>query len=367
MSAAHATIRLMTSWGVRGIIADLRGRLVRWLAIALIVCALAAPSLGARLEVGPERPLKAPSAAAQIARDGDDIVIDPGTYFDCAVWSANHLTISGTGGAVVITDKTCQGKALFVIDGNDATVQHITFARARVVDGNGAGIRLEGRNLTVENSRFVDNQSGILAGDAPGGVIAIRDTEFDDNGACQGACAHALRVGRIGLLRVSKSRFSGTKLAHAIISNAQRNELIDNLIEDGPAGTSSYLVDLPSGGSILLDHNVLEKGPNSSNLRAAIMIGDGDELRPTSSVIAVGNRFTNDTGHPLSFITDWSSGAPVLDKNEFVGDITPIATSGVWAQRAKVLAGDIKAALRAMAVAAVHLIRPGLAWIRGHL
>jgi hypothetical protein len=59
--------------------------------------------------------------------------------------------------------------------------------------------------------------------------------------------------------RGSRQRFSGTKLAHHIVSSARQNELIENVIEDGPDGTSSYLIDMPIGGSMLLDHNVLEK------------------------------------------------------------------------------------------------------------
>ena len=45
------------------------------------------------------------------------------------------------GAKVVITDKACQGKALFVTVGEGITVRNLTLTRARVPDGNGAGIR----------------------------------------------------------------------------------------------------------------------------------------------------------------------------------------------------------------------------------
>jgi hypothetical protein len=345
-------------------------RFRRWglgLAIVVLACGPAATSLAARLEVGRDQALKLPSAAAKIARNGDVIVIDAGTYFDCAIWSANHLTISGADGLVVITDKTCQGKALFVIPGNDATVRHITFTRARVVDGNGAGIRLEGRNLTVEDSRFINNQSGILAGDSPDSVLTISNSEFVDDGACQTGCAHALGVGRIKLLRVTKSRFSGTKLAHDISSAARRTELIDDVIEDGPAGTSSYLVDMPIGGTLLLERDVLEKGRRTSNSRAAIMIGDGAVLQPIAEVIATGNRFTNDTGHAVSFIVNWSSALPLLDKNILGNHVTPVSTAGAWVHMARVAASEIKAGLHTMAATPYHVVRAALMWIGEHL
>src|SRR5216683_5464551 len=104
------------------------------------------------IEVGPDKPYKAPSQAAADAKDGDHILIGPGEYFDCTVWQANNLVIEGGGpdAKAIITDKTCQGKAIFVIAGNDTTVRNLTLTRARVPDMNGAGIRMEGRNLTIE-------------------------------------------------------------------------------------------------------------------------------------------------------------------------------------------------------------------------
>jgi pectate lyase len=125
---------------------------------------LALPASARTLEVGPGKQFAQPSQAAAVAQDGDRVVIAPGQYFDCAVWRQNNLTVEGMSTQnAVITDKTCQGKALFVIPGSNVTVRNLTLTRARVPDGNGAGIRVEGRNLLVEQVRFVDNQNGILA------------------------------------------------------------------------------------------------------------------------------------------------------------------------------------------------------------
>jgi len=351
-----------------------QGRIVvfeRWrtrpaltLTIVLLALWFCAPSLGARIEVGPDRTLKLPSDAEKIATDGDTIAIDPGRYLDCVVWSANRLTIVGTtAGSVIITDKVCQGKGIFVIRGDDTTVQKITFSRARDIDGNGAGIRLEGRNLTVEDSQFTNNESGILANDNPGSEITIVNSEFVNNGSCQSGCAHALGVGRVGLLRVIKTKFWSTKLAHSISSAALRNELTDDVIEDGPDGTSSFLIDLPIGGTLLLSNAILEKGPRTSNRNAAILIGGGRTLQPTKKLIITGSHFTNDTGGRASFIVNWTSTPPVLNENTFIGDVTPVSTSGAWVHRMRVVAGEVKDEARAMLVSVVHLVRLVLARI----
>jgi hypothetical protein len=113
---------------------------IRWalLAVVFSTCAHART-----LEVGENKDFKMPSAAAAVAKDGDHVTIQPGEYFDCAVWTASKLVIEGVDdpAKVVITDKACQGKALFVTVGEGITVRNLTLTRARVPDGNGAGIR----------------------------------------------------------------------------------------------------------------------------------------------------------------------------------------------------------------------------------
>ncbi len=119
-----------------------------------------------------------------MAKPGDVIRIAPGEYTDCAIWRASRLTIEGTGAGAVLANKSCAGKGIFIIQGNDTTVRNLTFAHAAVPDHNGAGIRVEGRNLTVEHSRFIDNENGILAGVIANSTIRIIDSEFRGNGKC---------------------------------------------------------------------------------------------------------------------------------------------------------------------------------------
>jgi hypothetical protein len=54
------------------------------------------------------------------------------------------------------------GKDLFVTDGNDITIRVLTLTRARVPDGNGAGIRAEGGDLTVQNVHSPTTQDACL-------------------------------------------------------------------------------------------------------------------------------------------------------------------------------------------------------------
>jgi hypothetical protein len=295
-------------------------RAATWLAVALLSSLALLPGWARTLQVGQGLPFALPSQAAAVAADGDRIEIAPGTYADCAVWRANRLTIAATGPGVVIRDQICQGKALFVTAGNDITVEGITFAHAQVAEGNGAGIRAEGDNLTVRSSQFLDSQEGILAGGTTRSVVRISDSVFARDGACVGACAHGVYAGRaIGLLRVERSVFSDMRTAHHIKSRALRTELVGNHISDGPAGTSSYLVDVPNGGDLVMQDNVMEKGPLTSNRRAAIVIGAEGVTHPTQELRIVGTHFTSDVPGGTVFVSNRTTTAATLQGNVLQG------------------------------------------------
>ena len=298
--------------------------------LAMLVLAgivASSPGGGATLEVGPSKAYKTPSAAAAVAKNGDQIKIEPGQYFDCAVWNADNLVIEGTGPGVVITDKTCIGKGLFVIEGNNTTVRNLTLTRARVPDMNGAGIRLDKGNLTVDSVKFIDNQNGIMGG-VPGTTVTIRNSDFDRNGTCAGACAHGIYIGDVDLLRVENSRFSNTRQAHSIKSRAKRTEVIGCNIADGPDGTSSYLIEAPNGGALIVRDTTLEKGPKSENHKAAIAIGAEGVTHPTPEITITNNNFRNDGNYETALVWNLTATRAILKGNKLAGSVIPLDGDG---------------------------------------
>jgi hypothetical protein len=282
----------------------------------------------ATLTVGPGRMYATPSAAARAVRPGDTVRIEPDTYRDCAVWRTNRLTIEGTGPGVVLADKICQGKAIFVIHANDVTVRRLTFRGARSVDGNGAGIRAEGVNLNLDNVKFINNEDGVLAGSKHDSAIVVRNSEFIHNGACIKACAHGIYVGHIKLLQIVNSRFFDTRVGHHIKSRAARTVLTDNHIEDGPNGTASYEVDIPNGGTLIMTGNVIEKGPKNQNPTAAVTLGEEGATNATPKILIKDNRFTND-GPPTAFVRNLTKTPAQLIGNTLDGNaVTPLIGPG---------------------------------------
>ena len=148
-----------------------------------------APGFAAELVVGvgPGASFRLPSAAAAAARPGDTIRILPGTYYDCAVWRADDITIEGSGEATRITDRICQGKAIFVVTGRNVRIRNLVLARARHLDGHGAAIRAEGRNLSLDGVLIEDNQDGIFAPGLAGGCCASSAAPSAATARCRAA------------------------------------------------------------------------------------------------------------------------------------------------------------------------------------
>ena len=293
--------------------------------------------------------MKLPSQAASAAHDADTVLIDPGEYFDCAVWPQNTLTIAGAAPGVVITDKPCEGKALFVLRGTGTTVRDLTLARARVPDGNGAGIRAEGANLTVTRVAFINNQAGLLANGVAGSVVTVSDSVFTQNGGCGPArCVASLQVGAVAQLRLTDTRFSDAKGGDLVVSQAARTELSGDVLADGEAGASRFLLDIPSGAEVVsVQGSRFEKGPHSERPDVAVMLGEGSGFAPGATLRFAGNTLENHTGQSVRFILNWSAENPVLAGNVVGANDTELSSGGLWWHRARAAASGAKDTARA--------------------
>jgi hypothetical protein len=299
--------------------------------MAVVLTLFCAATAGAAtLNAGAGRRYATPSAAIADAEPGDTVAIYPGQYFDCAVVTVPRVTIEGVGdpAGVVLTDKTCQGKAILVIEAPDVTVRNLTLTRARVPDQNGAGIRMEGGSLNVTGVHFINNQDGILTAPGANWVLNVSDSLFERNGTCKEYCAHAIYASTIGLLRVRNSVFLATKEAHHIKSRALRTEITGCTIEDGPTGTASYLIEVPNGGALVARRNTLEKGPRATNTSAAIVIGSEGVSQPTPEIVVDDNDFTNDLPERTIFVRNLTATEAELRGNKLHGKVEALEGDG---------------------------------------
>lgn len=263
------------------------------------------PPPGRVLRVGPGRQYDRPGAAAWNARDGDVIEIDVGVYDDCATWRANNLTIRGNGGRAHVRDKICAGKAIWITQGRNITIENIEFSGMRAPDRNGAGIRHEGAGLTVRDSSFHDGEEGILGGGArPGDVVTIENSRFARLG--RAGQAHGIYIGKADRLVVKGSLFRDCSgQGHCLKSLAKRTEISCSVIAS-LKGDSSYEIDLPAGGRAELRDNIIEQGPRSEN---PTIIAFGESAHDATiayaeqTLILHGNTIINDRARGGQFLS----------------------------------------------------------------
>ena len=285
-----------------------------------IALPLATPH-AATLRVCPDCPIRLPSQAAVMVKDGDTVEIEAGIYLrDAAVWRAHHLTLRGVNGTARLLSQgvAVEGKGIWVIKGSDTIVENIEFADARVADKNGAGIRLEGANLTVRNCLFRDNENGILSGANPESVVLIEHSAFDHNGSGDGR-SHNIYIGAIRKFTLLNSTVQLARIGHQVKSRASENFIQGNKIQDGPSGRSSYLIDLPSGGAALIEGNTLQQGRHAENY-TMVAYGAENWLHRINELKITNNIFINDRKSGCRLI--WINSAEIaanVHGNRFFG------------------------------------------------
>lgn len=310
-----------------------------WGALALVPCA----GLGRTLTVGPGKDYALPSAAVRAAGANDTVLIEPGIYYDCAVVTV-PLTIEGHGPGVILTDRTCEEKAILVLRGGDMTVRNLTLARARVGEGNGAGVRLESNSLTLERVVFDNDEVGLLAGDGDG-RITVTDCVFTGGGTASSHPLAALFVARIAALAVRDSRFSAARGAQ-VSSAAAQTEFRGNTVETGAEARG-----LDIQGALVMEDNTLTAG---SAAAAGMVRVDG-----AGPATLRRNRLQGVPGAVL--LQDWTGGTSVLAENVLGPDETEVTTDGVWRHRASSALHRVRVAARALAG---QVKRGMLGWIR---
>ena len=262
---------------------------------ALVLACGPAGGAADTLEVGPGKKYAKPSQAIAAAKDGDLIEIDAaGKYVDdSAKIRKNKLTIRGVGkGRAVLrcTKNIPNGKGIFVTSGKNLVIENIEFVGARVRDRNGAGIRADGKNLTVRRCKFHDCQDAILGG---AGVVLIEHCEFSHNGKSQHPVTHNLYMSRrVDTLFYQFNYSHFTDVGHLLKSRAKENHILYNRLTDED-GTGSYVINLPNGGRTFIIGNVLQKGRKGANT-TIIAYGEEGKVWPGSELYIVNNTMINE-------------------------------------------------------------------------
>ena len=274
------------------------------------------------------------AAALRQAHDGDTLELLAGVHrAQAGVIEQSRLVVRGVGGPVVLQadGAHAEGKGLLVVRQGDVRIEGITFRGVRVRDGNGAGIRFERGHLVLRDCAFFDNQMGLLSGNDGRAELDIEGCRFGDAPVVppHAGFTHLLYAGRIGRLRLARSRFQGGRHGHLVKSRAAENEVIGNWLGDATAGggAASYELEFPNGGRALVQGNVLLQGPLSGNRTLLAFGAEGDDAGPRAHRLELlGNSFVNlggDAGTAVRVHGDRlaSAVAAVARDNLYLGEL----------------------------------------------
>jgi hypothetical protein len=268
------------------------------------------------LTVGSGQQFTTIAAAVAAAQAGDTIQIQAGTYTNDFPGLISDLTIEGVGGQVnlVATQPPPNEKAYLNVAGN-TTLKNLNISGVSISNangGNGAGIRYESGNLTVDNVTLDGNQDGILANPDPAGTITIENSNIYNNGqqpASGIGNTHNIYIGDIKQFTLTNSYVHDANVGHEVKSRAENNTITNNVIADNNS-TSSYSIDLPNGGNATITGNTIEQGPNGQN---PTIIAYGEEG---------GNNDPSGTPHAGTSLT--------LSNNLILNDLTSQAPLLLW-------------------------------------
>jgi len=284
------------------------------------------------ITVGVGEEFSAIAAAIAASVDGDVIKVNAGTYTNDFATINDQITLEAVGGVVNLaaTEPLPNEKGILIVN-NNTTIQGFSFTGAGIPayqGNNGAGIRYQAGNLTLKNDYFANNQDGLLA--TPNvtrtGNIDIENSEFAYNGAGDGY-SHNIYVNDVASFTFNNSYSHDASVGHDIKSRAQITTITNSRIEDGN-GSASYSIDLPNGGTAVINNDVIQQGANSQN-PAIIAYGEEGGVYANSSLTVSGNTIVNDlTANTPTGIWNASGTAMTVANNQVYGLTAAQLTSG---------------------------------------
>jgi hypothetical protein len=264
------------------------------LALALTIAALAAPAAAQQAQA-PFTIAETGQGFAHLEQAVDaigerrgTILIAPGTYRECAIQHAGHVTFKAIQpGRTILEDHVCEDKAGLVLRGQGSVVDGIVFRGYEVSDGNGAGIRIEEGTLTVVNSMFVDSQEGILgAGDS----VTIDRSTFSGLGQCETHdCSHSIYLATKGPVTITRSRFERGTGGHYVKLRVANLTITDSSFDDSAGRGTNYMIDLSEGGAGVIARNTFVQGEDKENWSGFIVVAAEGKTYPSNGLTIAEN------------------------------------------------------------------------------
>lgn len=150
----------------------------------------------------------------------------------------------------------------------DSILKNFTCIGIEVSDGNGACVRQQTANLTVENMTVRDSQEGVLTDTDVVSLTLVNADIENVGGDCSVKCGRAHGVyfaSPDGVLTIRDSRFAqATDQGHLVKSGGSKT-VIENTVLDERDGNGSRAIDAYSGGELILRHVTIYANSDDGN------------------------------------------------------------------------------------------------------
>jgi hypothetical protein len=258
--------------------------------------------------------------AFDAVQPGGTVRIEPGVYKEGATLKEGHDGVLIIGAPGVIFDGIAvAGKAAFVIQSNDVTIESIACRNIRVTSRNGACVRMENGNLTLRDVNFSDSENGILTTNQVNKLL-IEDSLFENNG--KAGRAHGIYVTGGKQLIIRRTRVLNSKDQGHGIKSRTAITLIENSVVASLEGNDSYLIDIPDGGQAIIRNSLLVEGANTENWHL-LTFGPESRKYPENSFTLEKNVIITDReGGSTLFNMGDGMPTPITRGNVVVGRIT---------------------------------------------
>lgn len=264
------------------------------------------------------------SAQAQL-KNGDLLQIGPGIYQQSLLISADDVTIEGMG-HVIFEKAAADNKGLFVLRGQRTTLKNIECRGIQVSDGNGACVRFEGKDLTLEHVYFHSSQTGLLETSANAGSIVIKNSRFAQLGFA--GQAHGIYLNSADLLFQHSLMLAAKDAGHGIKSRGASTQISSSILAT-LGSDDSRLVDIANGGFLQITDSILQEGPNSQNFQ---LIGFGlEQLKhPSSQLVLQRNLVIIDRDSAAQLVKTVNNSVQTeINSNVFVGPLLQDAPDNI--------------------------------------
>ncbi len=249
------------------------------------------------------------------AKRGSTVVVPQGYYFLLDMPVRKSITLVGQGDVIFQASRPVRKGLIVPGIGVNLRIENVTFRGARSADRNGAGIRHEGRDLTIVDCIFEGNENGVLSTGAEKGNVEVHNSTFLNSGHGDGQ-SHGIYLSSGNSLLINHARFIGTKIGHHVKSLARITTVQNSYFDDAGAGTS-YTVDVTRGGDAIVKDNFIIQRDSAQN--ATIINYDDDRGGKPGALTIEGNRIVN--FHPFGrFYRNGTDIDPVTQNNTISND-----------------------------------------------